>query len=117
MSRVDKISQQLKKAISRILLLEVKDSRIGFVTITQVRVSSDLKIAKVYYTLLEGNVKKKDAHEGLERASGYIRKLVAGRMKMRFTPEIKFYFDDTIEESIRIEKILDELKDEDRKQD
>jgi len=117
MSRVEKTAQQLKKIISQMLLLEIKDARIGFVTITRVRVTADLKIARIYYTAIEGNVKKSDVQKGLDSASGYIRKLVAQRMKTKFTPEIKFYFDNTLEESLRVEKILDELKDEDIKQD
>jgi len=117
MSRIEKTAQHLKKAISQILLLEIKDARIGFVTVTRVRIAPDLKIARVYYTAIEGSVKKSDIQKGLNSASGYIRKLLAQRMKMKFTPEIKFYFDDTLEESLRVERILDELKDEDIKQD
>ena len=117
MSRVEKTAQQLKKVVSQILLLEIKDARIGFVTVTRVRLTQDLKIARIYYTAIESSVKKNDIQKGLDSASGYIRKLVAQRMKIKFTPEIKFYFDDTLEESLRVEKILDELKDGDIKQD
>lgn len=116
MSRIDKINQQLKKEISQILLFEVKDSLIGFITITHVSLSPDLKNAKVYYTILGDEAKRIKAQKGLDRAVGYIRKQVAQRIKMKFVPEIRFYFDEILQESLRVEKLLDELKDEDRRE-
>ncbi|MCD6079941.1 MAG: ribosome-binding factor A [Candidatus Omnitrophica bacterium 4484_49] len=112
MSRTEKVAQQLKREISKILLTEVRDPRIGFLTVTNVKVSPDLRIARVYYTILGDDKLIQSAQEGLESASGYIRKLVAHRMKIKFIPEIKFYFDQELTRRLKVDKILDELKDE-----
>ena len=112
MSRTEKVAQQLKREISKILLTEVRDPRIGFLTVTNVKVSPDLRIARVYYTILGDDKLIHSAQEGLESASGYIRKLVAHRMKIKFIPEIKFYFDQELTRRLKVDKILDELKDE-----
>jgi ribosome-binding factor A len=112
MSRTERVAQQLKREVSKILLTEVRDPRIGFLTVTNVKVSPDLRIAKVYYTILGDEKLIQSAQEGLEKASGYIRKILAARMKIKFIPEIRFYFDHELTRRLKVEKILDQLKDE-----
>ncbi|MDD5614384.1 MAG: 30S ribosome-binding factor RbfA [Candidatus Omnitrophica bacterium] len=117
MSRIDRVAQEIKKLVSEIMLFEVKDARIGFITVTHVKVTNDLKLAKVYYTVLGDQQQRKQAKDGLRSATKFIRQLVASRMKMRFAPEIAFYFDDTLDRSIKVEEILDNIKNEDKNTD
>ncbi|HEO64212.1 MAG TPA: 30S ribosome-binding factor RbfA [Candidatus Omnitrophica bacterium] len=117
MSRVDRVAQEIKKLVSEIMLFEVKDARIGFITVTHVKVTNDLKLAKVYYTVLGDDQQRKQAKDGLESAVKFIRQLVASRINMRFAPEIAFYFDDTLDRSIKVEEILDNIKNEDEDRD
>jgi ribosome-binding factor A len=117
MSRVERVNQELKKVISEVILLEVKDSRIGLITITHVQISADLKQAKVYYTVLGDENKREEAKRGLDSANGFIRQSLAHKMRMKATPELVFFFDDTLERTIKVEEMLDEIKDEDREED
>ncbi len=112
MSRLERVAQQLKREISKILLNEVRDPRIGFLTVTNVKVSPDLRVAKVYYTILGDEKLIESTQQGLESATRYIRRLVAHRMKIKFVPEIRFYFDSELTRRLKVDKILDKLRDE-----
>ncbi len=117
MSRLDRVNHEIMKAISEILLFEVQDERIGLLTVTHVKMSADLKQAKVYYTILGDEKKREDAKRGLGSANGFMRKSLAHKMKMKYAPELIFYFDDTLDRTIKVEEMLDEIRDEDRKED
>ncbi|MDP8253899.1 MAG: 30S ribosome-binding factor RbfA [Candidatus Kaelpia aquatica] len=117
MSRLDRINHELKKAIGEILLFEVKDERLRLITVTQAITSADLKQAKVYYTVLGDEKKRADVARGLSSASGFMRQVLAHKMQMKYAPELIFYFDDTLDRSIKVEEMLDEIKDEDREED
>ena len=112
MNRMDRVNQQIKREIGLILLRELSDPRFMFVTITNVDVSKDLRHAKVYYSVLGDHKNLQNIKSSLEKASGMIRKLVGDRLTMRYTPELFFHFDETIEQSARIEKTLQEIQDE-----
>ena len=112
MDRMDRINQAIKEEISNIVQREVKDPRLGFVTITQTEVSRDLQHARIYFSVLGEKEKVDAAQEGLDSARGFIRKLIGQRVRMRFTPEIEFVFDRSIEYGIRIEEALAEIKNE-----
>ena len=112
MSRMDRINQQIKREISQILLRDLGDPRFMFVTITVVDVSKDLRNAKVFYSVLGDQKNLEKIKLALEKARGMIRKLVAERLTIRYTPELFFSFDESIEKSARIEKTLQEIKDE-----
>lgn len=112
MSRIDKVAQQLKREISQVLLLEINDPRLGFLTITQVKVSPDLKIARVYFTTLGAEGEKGEAQKALGKASRYVRRRIAQRMRLKFIPEIKFFFDEELDRRLKVERLLDQLKDE-----
>ena len=109
MDRMDKINEQLKKEISIILQKELGDPRVKFVTITKADVSRDLKFAKVSFSVLGNNQKVQDAQKGLDKAKGFIRKFVGESMKMRYTPELLFIHDRSLEYSARIEETLKEI--------
>ena len=106
--KLDRIESNMVKEISYILANEVKDKDIKFVTVTDCRVTSDLSYAKVYYTVLNMD-KKVETAKALKNASGFIRKELMDRMDIRYTPELEFVFDESIEYGKKIENILEEI--------
>lgn len=112
--RVEKVANAIKKEISGIIHDELSDPRLGFITIMRVELTKDLRLAKVYFSVMGSDSQKENAKEGIESASGFIRRLIGQRIKLRFTPEIIFKLDNSIEYSIdiaeKIEKIKNELK-------
>ena len=108
--RVQKVAEAIKEEVAQILQQELKDPRIGFVTITQVGLTADLQHATVYFSLLEGHGTLQDTEAGLKSAIGFIRRLLGERLHLRVTPEIHFRSDPSVVESIRISKLLDGLK-------
>lgn len=112
--RVEKVANAIKKEIGAIIHDELSDPRLGFITIMRVELTKDLRLAKVYFSVMGNDSQKENAKEGIESASGFIRHLVGQRIKLRFTPEIIFKLDNSIEYSIdiaeKIEKIKNELK-------
>lgn len=110
MSRKDKIQEAIKQEVSYIIHNELNDPRIGFVTVTKAEVSPDLKHARIYISALGQPQQNKATFVALEKAKGYIRKLLAQRLQMRFTPEIYFKEDKSGEYSVYISKKIDELK-------
>ncbi|MBI4846451.1 MAG: 30S ribosome-binding factor RbfA [Candidatus Omnitrophica bacterium] len=115
--RKEKVAQRIKEEIGEILHSQIKDPRIGFVTITKVEVTSDLRSARVFYSVLGGEEEKKSAKEGLESALKYIRGLIGERLKIRYTPDICFKIDNSSEYSIRIGKIFQVIEDEREKKE
>lgn len=108
-NRMDRVNEELKKEISQIVDQNLKNPNItGIISITKVKTSPDLKYARVYISLL--NCKsKKNTLEGLKNASGYIRTEIAKRINLRYTPELVFEIDDSMEYGDRIENILKEI--------
>ncbi|MBU1999167.1 MAG: 30S ribosome-binding factor RbfA [Candidatus Omnitrophota bacterium] len=110
MPRQDRVQEAIKKEVSLIIQSELNDPRMGFVTITEVRISQDLKYAKIFYSVLGKEEETNKTHEALKSAQGFIRKLVAERLQLRFAPEISFKEDKSGEYSVRIDEILNEIK-------
>ena len=109
-ARVSRVTQAIKEGVARILQHELKDPRIGFVTVTDVKLTADLEHATIYFSLLEGHGTLEETQAGLKSAQGFIRKLLGERLRIRITPEIIFRLDTTIAESIRISKIIDDIR-------
>lgn len=107
-----KVGRQLKKEISKILQEDLKDPRIGFVTITRIDLTGDLRHAKVYFSILMDEANQKSSIEGIESAAGYIRKLIGERLNLRYVPELSFKLDRSIEYSVNLEKTLERLRNE-----
>lgn len=116
-NRPAKLAGALKKRISQIIQRELRDPRIGFITITDVNVTPDLRYVRAYFSVLGDEKAKKSAVIGLTRAAGYIRQLVAKDIKLRFAPEIVFKFDETFEQQQRIGELLERIKREDDQRD
>ena len=110
--RSEKVQVQLKREISRILHEDLKDPRIGFVTLTRIDLTGDLRYAKVYFSVLGDDADRRSSVEGIQSASGYIRRLVGERLKLRFVPELVFKLDKSIEYSIDLEKTFERLRNE-----
>ncbi len=110
MPRHDKVSEALKQEISNIIHAELKDPRLGFITVTRVELTQDLRNAKVFFSVLGKEEEHKKTKEALDSASGFIRRLIAQRIRLRLVPEISFKEDKSAEYSIRIQEALDEIK-------
>ncbi|MBI5893130.1 MAG: 30S ribosome-binding factor RbfA [Deltaproteobacteria bacterium] len=109
--RSDRIADVIKEEISTMLVMaEIKDPRIGFVTITKVALSDDLRSAKVFFSVMGTEEERENSRLGLQSASGYIRHALIKRLKLKRTPEIIFKYDDSIEYSSHINEILKGLK-------
>lgn len=108
--RAGRLAEAIKKEISDILYNDIKDPRVGFVTITSVDVSPDLRYAKVYASVLGSGEQQKASTEALNRATGYIRSEIGKRIRLRYTPEISFQLDTSIERGTRVIKLIKEVK-------
>ena len=109
--RIDRISEDIKREIIAVIR-ELKDPRVmdKLLTVVRVEVSSDASFAKVYISAMEGLETARTAVKGLESATGYIRKEVGKRLRLRKTPELKFIADNSIEHGMNITKIMDDLR-------
>lgn len=109
-NRSERVAEEIRKEVATMLFGEIHDPRIGFVTITKVQVSKDLRHAKVYYSIIGSDEEKEKTMEGLQSSSGYMRREIGKRLKLRYFPELTFKFDDSLEYASRIEKIIKEIK-------
>lgn len=107
--RPERVANEMREHISRIISEEIKDPRIGFITVTKVEVTPDLRNAKVFFSSLGGKEEKEAALEGLNSASGYIRKLLGESMRFKFIPELLFRLDESTEYIIHLNKIFDKI--------
>jgi ribosome-binding factor A len=108
--RAIRVGELLREEISHIILREMKDPRIGFVSVTDVEVSGDLRHAKVFISVYGTETEKEETMQGLQKARGYVRKLVGDRIKIHHTPELLFRYDDSIENGVHISEIINDLK-------
>jgi ribosome-binding factor A len=110
--RSEKVADLIRKEISEMLVKMIKDPRIGFVTITRVAVSEDYRSAKVYFSVAGTVEERQRSMEGLNSAKGYVRKELGRRIRLRYTPEIIFKFDPSIEYAIHIGEVIRQIKGE-----
>lgn len=108
--RDNRIGEELRKEISDIILHEIKDPDIGFVSIVLVDVSRDLRVAKVYYSVMGSDEEITKTQQAMARVTGFIRHELAARLSLRYTPELVFIYDNSIEHGIKIAKILEDEK-------
>ncbi|MHB0976042.1 MAG: 30S ribosome-binding factor RbfA [Candidatus Aquicultorales bacterium] len=114
--RTEKVSETIKQHVSEAIQRELKDPRVGFVTVTGVDVSPDLKQAKVYVTVLGGAAKRKETLDALNSASGYMRSGLGKRMRTKFTPHLTFVYDETVEKGLKIDRLISKVTKEDREE-
>jgi len=108
--RVSRIGEQMKKELSQIIQQEIKDPRIGFVTVTGVEVTGDLQQAKVYVSIMGNEEQTENSLAALQKAKGFLRTEVGRRVQLRHTPELLFKIDKSIEYGSKIETILGDIK-------
>jgi ribosome-binding factor A len=111
-SRPDRVGEEIRHELASLLAREVHDPGIGFVTLTRVKVSPDLQLARVYYTTMGDEKAQKATAQALSRATPFLRRQIGARVRLRRVPEIRFEFDKSVENQDRIEKILMDLKNE-----
>jgi len=108
--RVARISEEIKKIVSELLLTDLKDPRISSMTsITEVDVTNDLSYAKIYISVLGDEKAKEDTLEGLNSAKGFVRKEISKNIKLRHTPKPIFLLDESIEKGIELTKLIEEV--------
>ena len=116
--RANRLAEEMKREISDILRDEIKDPRVGFVSVTRVEVSSDLRYARIFVSVLGDQAERRELEKALKKAGGFIRSQLAHRIRLRYTPELTFKLDESIEHGIRISSLfrqglVDDLKAED----
>ena len=108
-TRPSRVGDQLRAEISDLLARQVHDPGIGFLTVTQVTVSPDLQVARVYYTTLGDEKARRDTARALGRATPFLRRQLGGRLRLKRVPILEFFFDESVERGDRIERILNEI--------
>lgn len=108
--RLDRVNQLIKEEISHLLQRELKDPRLGFVTVTEVAVSKDLRTAKVYVSVLGTEDQWRESLAALESARGFIRNWLAPRVRMRAIPHLTFLPDRSMAHAARIQAVLEKLR-------
>jgi ribosome-binding factor A len=116
-TRQRRVQELLVQDISEILQREMKDPRIGFVTITDAEVTPDLRHARIYFTVLGSGEEREETGKALNRAAGFIRAGFAKRSQMRYVPELKFVFDSTIDRGARLNALLESVRQENERQE
>ena len=107
--RSEKVAEAIHELVSELLVKGIKDPRIGFVTVTGVKVSDDLHVATVYYTVIGSDAEKKATLQGLTSAIGFIRKEMGKRLRMKYVPDLMFKYDESIDYGNRIDQLLKEV--------
>ncbi len=107
--RTSRISEEMKKEISSIIMTDIKDPRLPkLVSVLAVNVTKDLRYAKVFISVLGTEEEKKNAHDALKSAAGFMRREVGHRMQLRYTPELQFTIDNSIEHGAYISKLIND---------
>jgi ribosome-binding factor A len=111
-SRPERVADQIRAEVAQLIAREVHDPGVGFVTITRVRVTPDLQLARVYYTALGDEKARGETARAMGRAAPFLRRQVGQRLRLRRVPELEFFYDESVAHQDRIEQILQELKSE-----
>jgi ribosome-binding factor A len=106
-SRSSRVVEQIKRELAELIRLEVKDPRVGFVTITDVEITADYAHAKVFFSSLKGKDGAEEIQEGLRRASSFLRRELGRRVRIHTTPELHFVYDNSMEEGSRLSALID----------
>jgi ribosome-binding factor A len=110
-SRPERVGQEIQAAIGDLLARGMlRDPRIGYITITGVKVSPDLRVAKVFYSMIGTEQERADTQKGLEAAKGFVRREVTSVVNLRVSPEIFFSFDESVGEGDKIDRLLREVR-------
>ena len=110
--RPDRVGQEIQAAVADLLTRGMlRDPRIGFITITGVKVSADLRVARIYYSMIGTEQERAETQKGLDAAKGFVRREVTQTVNLKFSPEVFFSYDASVAEGDKIERLLREVKD------
>ena len=112
-ARMRRVNEAIRETLAE-AVSELKDPRIGFVTVTGVKTSSDLRQARVYVSVLGNERKREKTLQGLESAHGVLQAKLATELRMKRTPQLAFEFDPTVQEGMRMSQLIDELAPDDK---
>ena len=112
-SRAERVGGQIQKILSEILLKDIQDPRLGMTTISAVKMSKDLKIARIYFTVTGGKSNADEALKGFKSAAGFLKRSLAGELDLRYMPELKFFYDESFDYGEHIDKVLKSIKKDD----
>ena len=107
--RTDRLGEEIREVVAHIIAGELKDPRIGFVTVTRVMVTPDLRQARVFVGVLGAEKQRQTSLVGLKQASGFMRRTLGQRLRLRHTPELLFQYDEGLDASDRVARLLDEI--------
>ena len=110
--RVKRVAEAIKEEASLTITQKLADPRLGFVTVTRVKISRDLRDAVIYISILGGTSERSKALHALADAAGFIKRGIGDRLELRFTPNIRFEFDEGIDKSIRVAELLRQASEE-----
>lgn len=108
--RTERLAEEIREEVARIVGRELKDPRIGFVTITWVELTADLRTARVHVGVLGGAQDREKTLAGLQKAAGFVRREMGRRIRVRHTPELIFQYDEGLEATDRVARLLEETK-------
>lgn len=108
--RADRVGEAIRDVIADLLLRDIKDPRIGMITLTTVEISDDLRHARVYFSCVGDEAVRQRSLSGLRSASGFIKAQVTRRLKLRYAPELRFLFDPTLEVADRLTTLLKDAR-------
>jgi ribosome-binding factor A len=112
--RADRVADLIKAELSDILLRRIRDPRIGLVTITDVKLSDDLRSAKIYFVQMGKDRLDAELQAGLEKAKGFLKRELGKRLNLRYMPDLLFFYDRSFEYGSRIERLLSEIHEKDK---
>ena len=112
-SRSQRVVEQIRRELAELIRLEVKDPRVGFITLTDVEITPDYAHAKVFFTNMTGEGDVPEILQGLRRASGFLRRELGRRIRIHTIPELHFHYDRSVEEGSRLSQLIDEVVKED----
>ena len=105
-SRTERVGEEIRKVLSEVLLKKVSDPRLQMVIVTEVRMTADLKIARIFFSISGESKQRQEAMDGFNSASGFLKRVLARRLKLRYMPALQFYYDDSFDHGAKIERLL-----------
>ncbi|MDR1424060.1 MAG: 30S ribosome-binding factor RbfA [Azoarcus sp.] len=112
-SRGQRIAEQIRRELAELIRLELKDPRVGFISLTDIELTPDYAHAKVFFTALQGAEAVPGILEGLQRAGGFLRRKLGQRIRIHTLPELHFQYDPSLEEGSRLSQLIDQTVRED----
>jgi ribosome-binding factor A len=109
-SRADRVSGLIQELLSDLLKKSIHDPRLEMTTITKVKMSPDLKLARIYFTIYGDRKKSEDAADGFESARGFIKRNLARNLRLRYMPDLKFFYDESFDYGLHIDQLLKKIK-------